>query len=113
MRSLVCEQKRNRAASIGAVSALREYRWFGNECHLNPNGVLQQSLGCAVTTAHPRRTPVNPMNPNGVPHHKCEFFLPASHVVEPRLGFGEISIFLLGVRRKAATPGFVVEPVPG
>ena len=53
------------------------------------------------------------MNPNGVPQHKCEFFVLASHVVEPRLGFGEIHILLPGVRRNAATPGFVIEPVPG
>ncbi len=39
--------------------------------------------------------------------------MPASDVVEPRLGFGEISIFLPGVRRNAATPGFAVKPVPG
>ena len=65
--------------------------------------------GVAVTNGAPQEnTHKTPLNPNGVAHQKCEFFVRASHVVEPRLGFGEISIFLPGVRRKAATPGFVV-----
>jgi hypothetical protein len=29
------------------------------------------------------------------------------------LGFGEIPVLIPGVRRKAATPGFAVKPVPG
>ena len=68
-----------------------------------------------------RRTPGtgigNVQNPGGVPQSAAAIlqYLNQNEIgaVEPRLGFGAISISLPGVRRIAATPGFDVKPVPG
>jgi len=78
-----------------------------------PNGVAHQSLG----SPWPRRTPgqhakTGP-NPNGVPqraHGSC-----MSSAYEPMrnpVGVRIDAINHPGVRRDAATPGFVVKPVP-
>ena len=114
MWSLGCEQKGKRTASIGPVSASRQWTaGLRTRAISTPTGFYNKAWGRRDNGAPQENTHKTPMNPNGVPHRKCEFFVRASQVVEPRLGFGEISIFLPGVRRKAATPGFVVEPVPG
>ncbi len=69
--------------------------------------------GVAVTTAHPRKHGTKPIEPQRGSTSQMRFLGSGINHCGTPLGFGAISISLPGVRRNAATPGFVVKPVPG
>ena len=56
------------------IRKIREYRRATSfSGTLNPNGVLQQSLGSPWQRRTPGKTIQNPLNPDGVPHRNCQF----------------------------------------
>ena len=71
--------------------------------------------GVAVTTAHPRKNRTKSSEPQRGSTLPGQFFRFSFSIggCETPLGFGVIPISLPGVRRNAATPGFVVKPFQG
>ena len=68
--------------------------------------------GVAVATAHPRKNHTKSVEPQRGSSSPLYVSVQPSKVVEPRWGSGRSRFTLPGVRRNAATPGYVVKPVP-
>ena len=80
-----------------------------------PQRGLTTEPGVAVTTAHPtknRTKSSEPQRGSTLPGPLFRFSFSIGGCETP-LGFGVIPISLPGVRRNAATPGFVVKPFQG
>ena len=78
-----------------------------------PQRGLTTKPGVAVAAAHTRKNHTKSVEPQRGSTSPLDISVQPSKAVEPRWGSGRSSFTLPGVRRNAATPGYVVKPVPG